>query len=136
MHHDYIINTPGFGDTEGLKNDELITEQIKEFFSLKAEYRIDHLDGIGFVTQSSLVCLTHTQQYIFDSILAIFGSDVAKYIFQKLETIIQGLQNKLKHVWLKWRFFDRRDKFGKIMSPILLQTRNSHNFISIYVHSL
>ena len=30
---------------------------------------------------------------------------------QKLETIIQGLQQQVKHVWLKWRFFDRRDKF-------------------------
>ena len=76
-----IIDTPGFGDTGGLKNDELITKQIKEFFSLKGEHCIDHLDGIGFVTQSSLARLTHTQQYIFDSILAIFGSDVAKNIF-------------------------------------------------------
>ena len=76
-----IIDTPGFGDTEGLKNDELITKQTKEFFSLKGEHRIDHLDGIGFVTQSSSAHLTHTQQYIFDSILAIFGSDVAENIF-------------------------------------------------------
>ena len=68
-----IIDTPGFGDTEGLKNDELITEQIKEFFSLNGEHRIDHLDGIGFVTQSSLARLTHTQQYIFNLILAILA---------------------------------------------------------------
>ena len=67
---------------EGLKNDELITKQIKEFFSLKGEHRIDHLDEIGFITQSSLARLTHTQQNIFDSILAIFGSDVAQNIFR------------------------------------------------------
>lgn len=59
----------------------MITKQIKEFFSLKSEHHIDHLDRIGFVTQSSLARLTHTQQYIFDSILAIFGSDVAENIF-------------------------------------------------------
>ena len=59
-----IIDTPGFGDTAGLKNDELITEQIKEFFSLKGEHHIDHLDGIGFVTQSSLARLTHTHNSI------------------------------------------------------------------------
>ncbi len=76
-----IIDTPGFGDTTGLKRDKLITEQIKEFFSLKGRNGISHLDGIGFVTQSALARPTHTQQYIFDSILAIFGKDVSKNIF-------------------------------------------------------
>lgn len=76
-----IIDTPGFGDTSGLKRDKEITKQIKEFFSLHDENGIDHLDGIGFVTQSALVRLTPTQQYIFDSILSIFGNDVANNIF-------------------------------------------------------
>ncbi len=73
-----IIDTPGFGDTAGLKRDNLITEQIKEFFSLEGRNGISHLDAIGFVTQSALARLTHTQQYIFDSILAIFGKDVSR----------------------------------------------------------
>jgi len=77
-----IIDTPGFGDTEGLKRDKFITNQIKEFFS--AHNGIDHLNGIGFVTQSSLARLTPTQQYIFDSILAIFGKDVANNIFMTI----------------------------------------------------
>ena len=76
-----IIDTPGFGDTKGLKRDKEITQQIKEFFSLPDGKGIDHLDAIGFVTQSALVRLTATQQYIFDSILSIFGKDVAKNIF-------------------------------------------------------
>lgn len=77
-----IIDTPGFGDTEGLKRDKFITNQIKEFFS--AHSGIGHLDGIGFVTQSSLARLTPTQQYIFDSILSIFGKDVASNIFMMI----------------------------------------------------
>ena len=76
-----IIDTPGFGDTSGLKQDEIILEQIKEFFSLRGQNGISHLDGIGFVTQSALARLTPTQQYIFDSILSIFGKDVSKNIF-------------------------------------------------------
>lgn len=76
-----IIDTPGFGDTSGLERDKKITAQIKEFFSLTDSNGIDHLDGIGFVTQSALVRLTPTQQYIFDSILSVFGKDVAKNIF-------------------------------------------------------
>ena len=59
-----IIDTPGFGDTEGLKNDELITKQIKEFFSLKREHRIDHLDGIGFITVFFGMSHAHTAVYL------------------------------------------------------------------------
>lgn len=76
-----VIDTPGFGSTEGLKRDKEITEQIKEFFSISPPEGIDHLDGIGFVVQSSESRLTKTQEYIFDSILAIFGKDVSQNIF-------------------------------------------------------
>ena len=76
-----IIDTPGFGDTEGLKRDRLITQQIKEFFSIPPPNGINHLDGIGFVTQASLARLTPTQEYIFASVLSIFGKDLSKNIF-------------------------------------------------------
>ena len=76
-----IIDTPGFGDTEGLKRDKEITDQIKEFFSIPPPDGIDHIDGIGFVTQASLARLTPTQEYIFTSILSIFGKDMAENIF-------------------------------------------------------
>ena len=76
-----IVDTPGFGDTSGLERDKEITSQIKHFFSLCDGNGIDHLDAIGFVIQSALVRLTPTQQYIFDSILSIFGCDIAKNIF-------------------------------------------------------
>ena len=76
-----IIDTPGFGDTEGLKRDKIITQQIKEFFSIPPPDGIEHLDGIGFVTQSSLARLTPTQEYIFSSVLSIFGKDLSKNIF-------------------------------------------------------
>ena len=76
-----VIDTPGFGDTEGLERDKEITRQIKEFFSKKGHDGIDHIDGIGFVTSSALARLTPTQRYIFNSILAIFGKDVADNLF-------------------------------------------------------
>ncbi len=79
-----IVDTPGFGDTEGLSRDTFITNQIKEFFSLQPPNGIDHLDGIGFVTQSSLPRLTPTQKYIFDSILSIFGKDVKNSFFMMI----------------------------------------------------
>ena len=79
-----VIDTPGFGSTEGLKRDKEITEQIKEFFSISPPEGIDHLDGIGFVVQSSQSRLTKTQEYIFDSILSIFGKDVSQNIFMMI----------------------------------------------------
>ena len=86
-----IIDTPGFGDTGGLKRDKEITNQIKEFFSIPPPDGIDHLDCIGFVTQASLVRLTPTQEYIFHSILSVFGKDVIKSIFM-LITFADGQQ--------------------------------------------
>ena len=74
-----VIDTPGFGDTEGLERDKKITAQIKEFFS--SENGIDQLHAIGFVVQSSLPRLTPTQSYIFDAILSMFGKDIAENIF-------------------------------------------------------
>ena len=76
-----IIDTPGFGDTEGIARDKEITSQIQEFFSFSGERGIDHLDGIGFVTQGGLARLTPTQIYIFDSIFSIFGNDMKDSIF-------------------------------------------------------
>ena len=76
-----IIDTPGFGDTGGLERDHRITEQIKGLFSMPPPNCIDHLNAIGFVTQAALARLTPTQQYIFDSILSIFGKDIADNIF-------------------------------------------------------
>ena len=76
-----VVDTPGFGDTRGLDRDEEITGSIKAFFSIKSRAGIDHIDGIGFVAQSSLGRLTHTQKYIIDSILSVFGKDIANNIF-------------------------------------------------------
>ena len=76
-----IIDTPGFGDTEGVERDKKIADQIKEFFSVRPPKGIDILHGIGFVAQSSLARLSPSQKYIFDSILSIYGRDVASNIF-------------------------------------------------------
>uniref|UniRef100_A0A8C4SS79 Uncharacterized LOC114644640 n=1 Tax=Erpetoichthys calabaricus TaxID=27687 RepID=A0A8C4SS79_ERPCA len=73
-----IVDTPGFGDTRGIKHDQRITGLIRDFFSQPGG--IDHIDAICFVMQASLAHLTHTQRYIFDSILSILGKDIADKI--------------------------------------------------------
>jgi predicted GTPase len=48
-----IVDTPGFGDTQGIKRDGVIAEQMKHFFSMGDMHRIDQLDCIGFVAQAT-----------------------------------------------------------------------------------
>ncbi|XP_022109329.1 stonustoxin subunit beta-like [Acanthaster planci] len=75
-----IIDTPGFGDTRGIERDRAIVDQIRDFFSLSEAHKVDHIDAIGFVAQSSQARLTHTQRYVFDSILSVFGKDISSNI--------------------------------------------------------
>ncbi|XP_078422177.1 uncharacterized protein LOC144695155 [Cetorhinus maximus] len=82
-----IIDTPGFGDTRGITRDKLITDQIREFFTSPAG--VDQIDAVCFVAQASLARLTHAQKYAFDSILSIFGKDIAENI-QILVTFADG----------------------------------------------
>ena len=106
-----IIDTPGFGDTQGIRRDMEITQQIKNFFSTTGHDGIDHIDVIGFVAQSCLSRLTPTQRYIFDAILSLFGRDVEENIFllltfadgKKPEAIAAIQQAKIPcNVWFKF----------------------------------
>lgn len=82
-----IIDTPGFGDTRGMAHDKLITGQLKDF--LCNPLGIDHIDAVGFIVNSSHPRLTPHQKYIFDSILSIFGKDIAENILM-LVTFVDG----------------------------------------------
>ena len=77
-----IIDTPGFGDTEGIERDRILVKQIQGLFSVSPRnHGIDEIHGIGFVVQSDTTRLTQTQKYIFDSVLAVFGKDIEEKIF-------------------------------------------------------
>lgn len=76
-----IIDTPGFGDTGGIERDREITQLIKDFFSVGGSEGIDQLHGVLFVTPASQPKLTATQTYIFETVLSIFGNDIADNIF-------------------------------------------------------
>uniref|UniRef100_A0A4W5K9X9 Fibronectin type-III domain-containing protein n=1 Tax=Hucho hucho TaxID=62062 RepID=A0A4W5K9X9_9TELE len=82
-----IIDTPGFGDTRGMSQDKLIILKVKDF--LCNPLGIDHIDAVCFVVQAPLVRLSPSQRYIFDSILSIFGKDVAENILM-LVTFVDG----------------------------------------------
>ena len=76
-----IIDTPGFGDTRGMSQEKKTQDQIREFFSIGGQHGIDHMNGVGVVIQSSAARLTHTQAYIFDSILGVLAKHVSSNMF-------------------------------------------------------
>ena len=76
-----VIDTPGFSDSQGLKRDKDIVQQIQQFFLIPSPNGVRHIDGIAFVTQASHVRLTPNQEYIFNFILSILGKDLCKNIF-------------------------------------------------------
>nr|XP_055044279.1 uncharacterized protein LOC129430772 [Misgurnus anguillicaudatus] len=84
-----IIDTPGFGDTRGIKRDQMITEQLRNLFS--ADCGVSEIDAVCFVAQAALARLTPSQKYVFDSVLSIFGKDVAENI-RVLVTFADGQQ--------------------------------------------
>ncbi|CAL1607149.1 unnamed protein product [Knipowitschia caucasica] len=71
-----IIDTPGFGDTWVIKRDHETIEQIRNLFSNNSG--VDVIHTVCFVAQSALARLSDTQCYMFDSILSIFGKDMAE----------------------------------------------------------
>ncbi|XP_073347811.1 uncharacterized protein [Pagrus major] len=73
-----IVDTPGFGDTRGIERDKEITEQLRNLFT--DQRGVSEVDAVCFVAQASLARLTPTQKYVFDSVLSIFGKDVAENI--------------------------------------------------------
>ncbi len=76
-----VVDTPGFGDTAGVLKDNKIADQLRAFFNSADKTGINRIDAVGFVVQASLPRLTVSQQYTFDSILALFGKDIAKNIY-------------------------------------------------------
>ncbi|XP_053294096.1 uncharacterized protein LOC128454662 [Pleuronectes platessa] len=84
-----VVDTPGFGDTRGVGRDKEITEQIRKLFI--SVHGVSEIDAVCFVTQASLARLTATQRYVFDSVLSLFGKDVAENI-EMLVTFADGKQ--------------------------------------------
>ena len=92
-----IIDTPGFGDTRGIKQDIKITKQISEFFI----NQLSEINAICFVCQSANARLTTNQKYVFNSILDLFGDDVKENFICMITfcdgakpVIVESLQSK------------------------------------------
>ncbi|KAM3147578.1 hypothetical protein pb186bvf_000385 [Paramecium bursaria] len=121
-----IIDTPGFCDTKGVQQDQIIVKQIENCIKTQVE----SLSTICFLVKSSACRLTLSQNYVLSAILSIFAIDVIQnfvFVFtfydgsgepQALEALkFQGDQdNAASPVY---------DKINLINHPWYLQTNNS-----------
>ena len=74
-----IIDTPGYGNARGFLRDKEITQKIHQFL-MHEESPINRMDAACFVAASGDSRLSHTQRYILESVLAIFGKDVEEHM--------------------------------------------------------
>ncbi|XP_048039602.1 uncharacterized protein LOC125264383 [Megalobrama amblycephala] len=73
-----IIDTPGYGDTEGYGKDREISEYLTKLFSDKDG--IHYIDAVCFVMKASQNRLSGKELYIFHSVLSLFGRDIENNI--------------------------------------------------------
>ncbi|XP_067297668.1 uncharacterized protein [Pseudorasbora parva] len=73
-----IIDTPGYGDTEGFEKDREISEYLSRLFSDKDG--VHYIDAVCFVMKASQNRLSGKELYIFHSVLSLFGRDIENNI--------------------------------------------------------
>ncbi|XP_056113846.1 uncharacterized protein LOC130090479 [Rhinichthys klamathensis goyatoka] len=73
-----IIDTPGFGHTEGFEKDREIAEYLTRLFS--DEDGIHYIDAVCFVMKASQNRISGKELYIFHSVLSLFGRDIEENI--------------------------------------------------------
>ena len=85
-----IIDTPGVGDTRGLKHDKELLQKLETLF---ASGQVPTLNAICFVAHSGNARLTPAQKFTFDHIISGFGKDMKDSIVG-LFTFDDGTQPK------------------------------------------
>ncbi|XP_038590417.1 septin-1-like [Micropterus salmoides] len=90
-----IIDTPGYGDTRGIKQDDIISQRLLDWF--RSEDGVHEMNAVGLVVKASVNRLDERLRYIFDSVVSLFGKDMEKNIVA-LITHSDGLipENALK----------------------------------------
>nr|XP_022307143.1 uncharacterized protein LOC111113294 isoform X4 [Crassostrea virginica]XP_022307145.1 uncharacterized protein LOC111113294 isoform X4 [Crassostrea virginica]XP_022307146.1 uncharacterized protein LOC111113294 isoform X4 [Crassostrea virginica]XP_022307147.1 uncharacterized protein LOC111113294 isoform X4 [Crassostrea virginica]XP_022307148.1 uncharacterized protein LOC111113294 isoform X4 [Crassostrea virginica]XP_022307149.1 uncharacterized protein LOC111113294 isoform X4 [Crassostrea virg len=75
-----IIDTPGFGDTRGIQQDQRVIDQIRQLFMSEGDQGVLAIDAVCFIVKAPDARLTASQKYIFSSIMSLFGKDIEPII--------------------------------------------------------
>uniref|UniRef100_A0A3Q2X9A4 AIG1-type G domain-containing protein n=2 Tax=Haplochromis burtoni TaxID=8153 RepID=A0A3Q2X9A4_HAPBU len=72
-----IINTPGYGDTRGIKHD-IISQQLLDLFG--SENGVHEVHALGLVMKMSDYRLSDRAINVFDSVMSLFGENMEKNV--------------------------------------------------------
>ncbi|XP_041666305.1 uncharacterized protein LOC121524848 [Cheilinus undulatus] len=73
-----IIDTPGYGDTRGAKQDEKVSKSLLDLF--RSEGGVHEINVVGLVVKASDNRLSDRVRYIYDSVMSLFGKDLEENI--------------------------------------------------------
>ncbi|XP_030291580.1 uncharacterized protein LOC115592678 [Sparus aurata] len=90
-----IIDTPGYGDTRGIKQDDAVSERLLDWF--RSDDGVHEIHAVGLVLKAAENRLDDRLMYIFDSVVSLFGKNMEQNIVA-LITHSSGLppENALK----------------------------------------
>ncbi|XP_033994372.1 neuronal-specific septin-3-like [Trematomus bernacchii] len=72
-----IIDTPGYGHTDGIERDVLVSERLLDLFRSR---EVHEIDAVCLVLKASENRLSDRLTYVFDSVVSLFGKDIEKNI--------------------------------------------------------
>ncbi|KAK2869928.1 hypothetical protein Q8A67_024320 [Cirrhinus molitorella] len=100
-----VIDTPGFGDTEGFEKDKCVAEALEHLF--RSEDGIHEIHTVCLVLKATDARLHERQRYILDEMLSLFGKDIEKNIVllfthQEKKTLPKRVLNFVKESLSKY----------------------------------
>ncbi|XP_027137603.1 uncharacterized protein LOC104936320 isoform X2 [Larimichthys crocea] len=73
-----IIDTPGYGDTGGIDQDDKISQRLLDLF--RSDGGVHEINAVGLLLKASDNRLSDRLRYIFDSVVSLFGKNLEKNI--------------------------------------------------------
>uniref|UniRef100_A0A3Q3WQT4 AIG1-type G domain-containing protein n=1 Tax=Mola mola TaxID=94237 RepID=A0A3Q3WQT4_MOLML len=73
-----IIDTPGYGNTGGIKKDDIISKRLLDCFS--SDDGVHEINVVGLVLKATDNRLSDRLRYVFDSVVSLFGKNMEKNI--------------------------------------------------------
>uniref|UniRef100_A0A3P9PET5 AIG1-type G domain-containing protein n=1 Tax=Poecilia reticulata TaxID=8081 RepID=A0A3P9PET5_POERE len=95
-----IIDTPGYGDTRGIKHDAIVSERLLDLFA--AEDGVIEINAVALVMKASDNRLSDRLRYIFNSVMSLFGKNLENKIVvlithsdgRKPENVLKALEKE------------------------------------------